>query len=55
MKLELSEEKTLITNVCSRPIKFLGVEIKMYKETRENVKSAEDMLNPMRHIFIMSN
>lgn len=29
LKLELSEEKTLITNVCSKPIKFLGVEIKM--------------------------
>ena len=29
LKLELSEEKTLITNVTSRPIKFLGVEIKM--------------------------
>lgn len=24
LKLELSEEKTLITNVCSKPIKFLG-------------------------------
>lgn len=29
LKLELSEEKTLITNVTSRPIKFLGVEIRM--------------------------
>ena len=27
LKLELSEEKTLITNVKSKPIKFLGVEI----------------------------
>ena len=25
----MSEEKTLITNICSKPIKFLGVEIKM--------------------------
>lgn len=32
LKLELSDEKTLITNVCSRPIKFLGVEIKMYNK-----------------------
>jgi group II intron reverse transcriptase/maturase len=29
LKLELSEEKTLITNVKSKPIKFLGVEIKL--------------------------
>ena len=29
LKLELSEEKTLITNVCSKPIKFLGVEIRL--------------------------
>ena len=29
LKLELSEEKTLITNVRRRPIKFLGVEIKL--------------------------
>ncbi len=29
LKLDLSEEKTLITNVCSKPIKFLGVEIRM--------------------------
>ena len=35
LKLELSEEKTLITNVTSRPIKFLGVEIRMvYKNGR---------------------
>lgn len=32
LKLELSEEKTLITNVCSKPIKFLGVEIRMAKK-----------------------
>lgn len=32
LKLDLSEEKTLITNVCSRPIKFLGVEIRMVKK-----------------------
>lgn len=32
LKLELSDEKTLITNVCSRPIKFLGVEIKLYNK-----------------------
>lgn len=32
LKLELSDEKTLITNVCSRPIKFFGVEIKMYNK-----------------------
>lgn len=32
MKLDLSEEKTLITNVCSNPIKFLGVEIRMVKK-----------------------
>ena len=32
LKLELSEEKTLITNVCSRPIIFLGVEIKLYNK-----------------------
>jgi group II intron reverse transcriptase/maturase len=29
LKLELSEEKTLITNVRIKPIKFLGVEIRM--------------------------
>jgi len=29
LKLELSEEKTLITNVKSKPIKFLGVEIRL--------------------------
>lgn len=29
LKLELSEEKTLITNVCSNPIHFLGVELRM--------------------------
>jgi group II intron reverse transcriptase/maturase len=35
LKLELSEEKTLITNVKSKPIKFLGVEIKLvYKNGR---------------------
>lgn len=32
LKLELSEEKTLITNVCSNPIKFLGGEIRMAKK-----------------------
>lgn len=32
LKLDLSEEKTLITNVCSNPIKFLGVEIRMVKK-----------------------
>lgn len=32
LKLDLSEEKTLITNVCSKPIKFLGVEIRMVKK-----------------------
>ena len=35
LKLELSEEKTLITNVKSKPVKFLGVEIRMvYKNGR---------------------
>ena len=29
LKLEISEEKTLITNVKSKPIKFLGVEIRL--------------------------
>lgn len=29
LKLDLSEEKTLITNVCSKPVNFLGVEIRM--------------------------
>lgn len=32
LKLDLSEEKTLITNVSSKPIKFLGVEIRMVKK-----------------------
>ena len=32
LKLELSDEKTLITNVTSRPIKFLGVEIRIVKK-----------------------
>ena len=32
LKLDLSDEKTLITNVCSRPIKFLGVEIGMFNK-----------------------
>ena len=32
LKLELSEEKTLITNVGSRPIRFLGVEVKLYNK-----------------------
>lgn len=32
LKLDLSEEKTLITNVCSKPVKFLGVEIRMVKK-----------------------
>lgn len=32
LKLDLSEEKTLITNVCSKPIKFLGVEMRMAKK-----------------------
>lgn len=32
LKLELSDEKTLITNVCSRPVRFLGVEIKLYNK-----------------------
>ena len=29
LKLELSDEKTLITNVKSKPVKFLGVEIRL--------------------------
>ena len=32
LKLELSDEKTLITNVRKKPIKFLGVEIKLYNK-----------------------
>lgn len=32
LKLELSEEKTFITNVRIKPIKFLGVEIRMVKK-----------------------
>lgn len=32
LKLELSEEKTLITNVRIKPIKFLGVEIRMVRK-----------------------
>lgn len=32
LKLELSDEKTLITNVTSHPIKFLGVEISLYNK-----------------------
>ncbi len=32
LKLELSEEKTLITNVKSKPVKFLGAEIKLVKK-----------------------
>lgn len=31
LKLELSEEKTLITNLTSKPIKFLGVNIGLYE------------------------
>lgn len=34
LKLDLSEEKTLITNVCSKPIKFLGAEIRMAKKNK---------------------
>lgn len=30
LKLELSEEKTVITNTKKKPIKFLGFEVKMY-------------------------
>ena len=32
LKLELSEEKTLITNVCSKPIKFLGLEMMIFNK-----------------------
>lgn len=32
LKLDLSEEKTLITNVCSKSVSFLGVEIKIYNK-----------------------
>ena len=32
LKLELADEKTLITNVTSRPIRFLGVEIRIVKK-----------------------
>lgn len=37
LKLELSEEKTLITNVCSKPISFLGVELRMFRKNGELV------------------
>ena len=43
LKLELSEEKTLITNVKSKPIKFLGVEmsdIAQYGAVSEQVAMA---------------
>ena len=44
LKLELSEEKTLITNITSRPIKFLGVEIRMVvKNGRMVNKVSPDM------------
>jgi uncharacterized protein (UPF0335 family) len=34
LKLELSEEKTLITNMKEKPAKFLGFQIKVYRRFR---------------------
>lgn len=59
LKLELSEEKTLITNVCSKPIKFLGVEIRMAKKngqwvnkvSPETVRFKRKMKDLSREIF----
>lgn len=47
LKLDLSEEKTLITNVCSKPIKFLGVEIRMAKKNKRWVNK----VSPERERF----
>ena len=59
LKLDLSEEKTLITNVCSKPIKFLGVEIRMVKKngkwvnkvSPESERFKRKMKNLSREIF----
>ncbi len=59
LKLELSEEKTLITNVRIKPIKFLGVEIRMVKKngawvnkvSPERERFHRKMKNLSREIF----
>lgn len=59
LKLELSEEKTLITNVRIKPIKFLGVEIRMVKKngrwvnkvSPERERFQRKMKNLSREIF----
>lgn len=59
LKLDLSEEKTLITNVCSKPVKFLGVEIRMVKKngkwvnrvSPENERFKRKMKDLSREIF----
>ncbi len=59
LKLELSEEKTLITNVRIKPIKFLGVEIRMVKKngrwvnkvSPEGERFHRKMKNLSREIF----
>lgn len=61
LKLELSEEKTLITNVCSRPISFLGVDIRMYNKNGKMVnrvspnkdRFAKKMQNLSRELFYL--
>lgn len=59
LKLDLSEEKTLITNVCSKPIKFLGVEIRLArinnrwvnKVSPERVRFQRKMEDLSRELF----
>lgn len=59
LKLELSEEKTLITNVKKKSIKFLGVEMKLYnkngrwvnKVTPERERFHRKMVELKRELF----
>lgn len=61
LKLELSDEKTLITNVCSRPVRFLGVEIKLYNKNGRLVNRVspdrnrfkQKMVNLSRELFFL--
>lgn len=59
LKLELSEEKTLITNVRINPIRFLGVEIRMANKngkwvnrvSPERKRFHQKMMNLSRELF----
>lgn len=61
LKLELSEEKTLITNVLSKPITFLGVKIRMRRKDGKLVNEVspdmdrfeKKMNNLKREVFLL--